>query len=621
LSLLALPPPSATSLVIHPHPSHPHPKKKITQVAAQRKAVWDIVKGLGSRLLRDGLNLTRTSLPVAVFEPRSFVQRVADNWAYLGLLDAAASHPDPVERLRLVTAFVVGGLSRQTSTLKPFNPILGETWAAEFVPTGGRGGGGGGGEAEADGAAALAAADEAAATASAPPPPPRPGAKKPKKPPPAWVRSLTVRRSKAGRGAAATAAAVASPTTNTTTTTAAALTQPPRAGWTHAGAAVWAEQISHHPPATAWLVESRVGREGMGGEEVVEAPAPAPALARAASGLCATLSARRAPPAASAPPPPPPPPSSSSSPPPNSWTFTGVGTWAAHFRGNSIAGRQAGGNAIFFAGDPARGSPPSAVSWELPPMAMRGIMFGARVLRYTGCIIICDDAHGLVAEIGIGGPPPGAVGEALGPEARALAKASSAGSGGGRGDAELRPDDLVGALLVRGTPVDTLVGSWLSHVDWLGRPPRSKKEAAGDGGGARPRRLWDARRDPAASPVPLAVAGGGGGVGGGRALRAAPAPPPPPPPPLGRLGSRAFSRAGGRAGTPPPAPPPPPHSSTHFAAAALPSDALAREDLVALKAGDPGGAQAWKTRLEERQRAERGLRRDGREAVGLGPAE
>ena len=68
-----------------------------------------------------------------MFEPRSFVQRVADNWAYLGLLDAAAACPSPAERARAAAAFVVGGLSRQTSTLKPFNPILGETWGGALA--------------------------------------------------------------------------------------------------------------------------------------------------------------------------------------------------------------------------------------------------------------------------------------------------------------------------------------------------------------------------------------------------------------------------------------------------------------------------------------------------------
>ena len=72
--------------------------------------------------------MTSISLPVQVFEPRSFLERITDNWAYLDLLEAAADAEDPADRLRLIVGFVIGGLRRQTSTLKPFNPILGETY-------------------------------------------------------------------------------------------------------------------------------------------------------------------------------------------------------------------------------------------------------------------------------------------------------------------------------------------------------------------------------------------------------------------------------------------------------------------------------------------------------------
>ena len=38
-------------------------------------------------------------------------------------------------RMKLLVAFVVGGLRRQTSTLKPFNPLLGETFQADLAGT------------------------------------------------------------------------------------------------------------------------------------------------------------------------------------------------------------------------------------------------------------------------------------------------------------------------------------------------------------------------------------------------------------------------------------------------------------------------------------------------------
>ncbi|EIE27493.1 hypothetical protein COCSUDRAFT_21423 [Coccomyxa subellipsoidea C-169] len=98
----------------------------------QRQAIWDLLKNLGSHLLREGVNLTKVSLPVKVFEPRSFLQRITDNWAYIDLLEKAVDATDPIKRMQYVVGFVIGGLRRQTSTLKPFNPILGETYQGVY---------------------------------------------------------------------------------------------------------------------------------------------------------------------------------------------------------------------------------------------------------------------------------------------------------------------------------------------------------------------------------------------------------------------------------------------------------------------------------------------------------
>lgn len=71
--------------------------------------------------------MTRVSLPVKLFEPRSFLERISDNWAYIDLLLAASATSNPEDRMKYLVAFVVGGLRRQISFDKPFNPILGET--------------------------------------------------------------------------------------------------------------------------------------------------------------------------------------------------------------------------------------------------------------------------------------------------------------------------------------------------------------------------------------------------------------------------------------------------------------------------------------------------------------
>lgn len=69
-------------------------------IRMQRQAIWGLLKNLGSHILREGVNLTRITLPIKVFEPRSFLQRLTDNWAYVHLLEQAADVADPADRMR-----------------------------------------------------------------------------------------------------------------------------------------------------------------------------------------------------------------------------------------------------------------------------------------------------------------------------------------------------------------------------------------------------------------------------------------------------------------------------------------------------------------------------------------
>ncbi|KAF6251857.1 hypothetical protein COO60DRAFT_1704577 [Scenedesmus sp. NREL 46B-D3] len=101
-------------------------------IKQQRAAIWAWFRGLGSNLIKHGVNLTKVPLPVELCEARSFLQRLTDSWCYTDLLHAAAAASDPVERLKLVVAFAVGGMRQQVSCDKPFNPILGETLQGRF---------------------------------------------------------------------------------------------------------------------------------------------------------------------------------------------------------------------------------------------------------------------------------------------------------------------------------------------------------------------------------------------------------------------------------------------------------------------------------------------------------
>ena len=65
----------------------------LRQTEVHRKATWKWIRGLGGRLV-EGINLTKVSLPVEIFEDRSFLQRLPDSWAQFDLVLEAAECAD-----------------------------------------------------------------------------------------------------------------------------------------------------------------------------------------------------------------------------------------------------------------------------------------------------------------------------------------------------------------------------------------------------------------------------------------------------------------------------------------------------------------------------------------------
>ncbi|KAL3424597.1 oxysterol-binding protein [Phlyctema vagabunda] len=84
-----------------------------------------------------GKDLSTISMPVSANEPLSLLQRSAEQLEYAQLLDAAATHKAPVQRLLYVAAFASSQFSanraKERAIRKPFNPMLGETY--ELVRT------------------------------------------------------------------------------------------------------------------------------------------------------------------------------------------------------------------------------------------------------------------------------------------------------------------------------------------------------------------------------------------------------------------------------------------------------------------------------------------------------
>ncbi|CDF32104.1 unnamed protein product [Chondrus crispus] len=94
-----------------------------------RRSLQYLAQRVGGAVLSGNVNFTRMSMPVHLNEPRSLLERITDDWAYAPhFLMAAARSKDPVERLKLVAAFVVSGLHCMKTLGKPFNPILGSTY-------------------------------------------------------------------------------------------------------------------------------------------------------------------------------------------------------------------------------------------------------------------------------------------------------------------------------------------------------------------------------------------------------------------------------------------------------------------------------------------------------------
>ena len=74
------------------------------------------------------------SLNVKIFEPKTILERYTSIFSYANIFLLPASKPQlsPLERIKLVIAFLFGGLYIASQQLKPFNPFVGETYQGEL---------------------------------------------------------------------------------------------------------------------------------------------------------------------------------------------------------------------------------------------------------------------------------------------------------------------------------------------------------------------------------------------------------------------------------------------------------------------------------------------------------
>ena len=103
------------------------------------KEVLDKQKGIVGEMIKkimqsiaEGRGIVGVSLPVRIFEPRSLLERIVDWWVFAPNFLNKAYLLDPVSRMKAVMAFALSGLYVSVSQIKPFNPLLGETYQAAF---------------------------------------------------------------------------------------------------------------------------------------------------------------------------------------------------------------------------------------------------------------------------------------------------------------------------------------------------------------------------------------------------------------------------------------------------------------------------------------------------------
>jgi hypothetical protein len=102
------------------------------------KEITKKFSGLVRELLAQLLSVAmgkKVSLKVRLFEPQSFLQRMTNYWAFFPrfITPSYDAKMSAIERMKHAMAFGVSGLYVPTQQLKPFNPLISETFEGEFL--------------------------------------------------------------------------------------------------------------------------------------------------------------------------------------------------------------------------------------------------------------------------------------------------------------------------------------------------------------------------------------------------------------------------------------------------------------------------------------------------------
>jgi hypothetical protein len=97
-------------------------------ISSQRGILLYLAKKIGVNLLT-GKSIMNVSLPIKIFEPRSMLEKVAGDFRFVPyFMNKAMEETEALERMKLLVTWYICSLQLEPQMLKPFNPILGETF-------------------------------------------------------------------------------------------------------------------------------------------------------------------------------------------------------------------------------------------------------------------------------------------------------------------------------------------------------------------------------------------------------------------------------------------------------------------------------------------------------------
>lgn len=105
----------------------------IEEMAEENKnLLWFLIKQV-----RPGMDLSKVVLPTFILEPRSFLDKLSDNYYHADILASAVETEDPYLRFKTVLRWYLSGLYRKPKGLKkPYNPVLGEMFRCFWLHPG-----------------------------------------------------------------------------------------------------------------------------------------------------------------------------------------------------------------------------------------------------------------------------------------------------------------------------------------------------------------------------------------------------------------------------------------------------------------------------------------------------